>query len=209
MARTPRGVSAMAAMVSGRRSLGWGLVNRTRRMPSTAPDRPQQLGEQRAGGWVQVAAVGVDVLPEQGDLGDAVGRRAASTSATMSSRGRLTSWPRTDGTMQKAQRVVAADLDGDPRRVGQVAHGAGSADGEGPRPRAPVPSRISMTGPSVAARSQQAGRAGPGCGCRTPRRRAAPVSWMRSRSFWARQPPTAICMSGRWPRSDLRWPRWP
>src|SRR5207248_3282452 len=31
------GVSAMAAMVSGRRSLGWGLVKRTRLMPSTAP----------------------------------------------------------------------------------------------------------------------------------------------------------------------------
>ncbi len=44
-------VSAMAAMVSGRRSFGCGLVNRTRRIPSTAPTAREQVGEQRAAAW--------------------------------------------------------------------------------------------------------------------------------------------------------------
>jgi hypothetical protein len=77
------------------------------------PDGAQQVGEQRpdarttsspglAGGEGEVAAVGVDVLAEQGDLGDAVGGEAL-TSATSRSKGRLISGPRTAGTMQNAQ----------------------------------------------------------------------------------------------------------
>jgi hypothetical protein len=81
-------------------------------MPSTAPTGAAgrrtgaQLGRTAvaglAGGELEVAAVGVDVLAEQGDLGDAVGGER-STSATMSAKGRLISAPRTAGTMQNAQ----------------------------------------------------------------------------------------------------------
>ena len=67
-------------------SLGCGLVKRTRRMPGDRTDGAEQFGEQRpqarvdvarlASGQLQVAAVAVDVLPEQRDLGDAVGGQA-------------------------------------------------------------------------------------------------------------------------------------
>ena len=43
------GVSAMASIVSGRRSLGCGLVKRTRPIPSTAPTARSSVGEERAG----------------------------------------------------------------------------------------------------------------------------------------------------------------
>ena len=66
-------------------------------------ERAQQVGELRAVlPGAEIAAVGVDVLAEQRDL-DARRRAASSsTSCTMSPMRRLTSLPRTDGTMQNA-----------------------------------------------------------------------------------------------------------
>ena len=108
---TRAGVVAMASMVSARRSLGCGDVKRTRRMPGTAATARRSSansGRTRtrvaglAGGEGEVAAVAVDVLAQQGDLGDAV-RGEPLHLGDDSSNGRLISRPRTAGTMQKAQ----------------------------------------------------------------------------------------------------------
>ena len=88
--------SAIAAMVSSERSLGWLVAKRIRAMP-VSRDGPEHLGEARLS--VQVAPVGVHVLAQQRDLEHALSNQA-STSATMSSSARLRSRPRTYGTMQ-------------------------------------------------------------------------------------------------------------
>ena len=184
----------MAAIVSGRRSLGCGLVKRTRPMPSTAPtarSRSAKSGRRLR----EVPAVGVHVLAEQRDLDHARGRASAPTSATMSSRGRLTSGPRTEGTMQKAQELS--------QPVWMVTHAAygSSRTARGRRAAGRRPARVGRVedlhrrAPRSRARRSSAG-ARPGCGCRRRRRREPPFSWIRSRSFWARQPPTAICRPG-------------
>ena len=68
------GVSAIAAITSSVKSLGCGLVNRTRSSPSTAPTARSSLP--KAQPVAELDAVGVDVLPEQGDLEDALRRPA-------------------------------------------------------------------------------------------------------------------------------------
>ena len=65
------GVSAIAAITSSVKSFGCGLVNRTRSSPSIVAAGPQQLAEREP--VAELHAVGVDVLPQQGDLGDALG----------------------------------------------------------------------------------------------------------------------------------------
>ena len=115
--------SAIAAIVSGRRSFGCGDVNRMRSMPSTAStarSRSANCGPVLAG--AEVAAVGVDVLAEQRDLDDAVGGElldlvhdVAHPPADLPPAHR-----RHDA---ERARVVAADLDRDPRRVIDLAPG--------------------------------------------------------------------------------------
>ena len=165
--------------------------------PRHRPDRPQQLGEERAAAG-QVPSVGVDVLAEQRDLGDPsagqdldLGHEVVEGAADLGA-------PHRRHDAERA-RVVAPRLDGDPGRVGQVAHGRqGCAPvgrvRAGLRPRARRGPRPPV--PCVAACRSRARARGPGCGCRRPRRRGGPAGGSRSRSIWARQPPTAICMSG-------------
>ena len=118
------GVPAIASIVSGRRSLGCGLVKRTRPIPGMAPTARQQRREQGAAPR-DVAAVGVDVLAQQRHLGhpplgqqphlgDDVVHRAAHL--------------RTAHRRHDAERtgVVAARLDVHPRHVGQLTDRTGS-----------------------------------------------------------------------------------
>ena len=104
-------------------SLGCGDVKRTRRIPSTAPDRPEQVGEQRAqrgrvvaaaaGGQLDVAAVAVDVLPEQGHLGDTLAGERLDLGDDVGERpAHLLAAHRGDDAERAA--VVAADLDRHP-----------------------------------------------------------------------------------------------
>ena len=68
--------SAIAAITSGRKSFGCGLVKRIRSIPSIASTSAQQLGEADTGVRAEVAPVRVDVLAEERDLPDALARRA-------------------------------------------------------------------------------------------------------------------------------------
>ena len=119
-----------------------------------------------------------------------------STSATSSPKGRLISLPRTDGHDAEGAGVVAADLDGDPGRVVDLA-----LHGEGRRERLGVVHGLvpdlDDRATALARRRAAARRPGARCGCRPPRRRGRPARAMRSRSFWARQPLTMISRSGR------------
>ena len=95
-------------------------------MPSTVPTACEQVGEQRpwrgrevagaAGGELQVAAVAVDVLPEQRHLGDAFGSERFDLGDDVGERAAdlLAAHSRDDA---EGARVVAADLDRDPRVV--------------------------------------------------------------------------------------------
>ena len=90
-------------------------------MPSTAPDRPQQVGEERAAAG-QVAPVGVDVLAEQGHLGDAPAGQGLDLGHQVVERsGHLAAPHRRDDA--EGTRVVASGLDGHPGGIGQVPHG--------------------------------------------------------------------------------------
>ena len=111
------GVSAMASITSGVKSCGCGLVNRTLRMPSTAPTvrrRSANSGRARRSRHGDVAAVGVDVLPEQRDLHDASGREALHLAEDVADRARAlrSSYERHDA---ERARVVAPGSDRDPR----------------------------------------------------------------------------------------------
>ena len=194
----------------GHRRDGLGAeVLRVRRREADAFDavdrveRAQEVGELRAVlPGAEVATVRVDVLAEQRDLAHAVGGElldlvddVAHAPADLGS-----AHDRHDA---EGARVVAADLDGDPRRVRRGRAGRGSADGY-----ASCSSRISTTGPSNRARSSSAAAWArlwvPNTTSTWPAR-----STISSRSFWARQPPTAICRSGRSAFSALRRPRCP
>ena len=85
-------------------------------------DGAQQLGEQRAqpiglavaaASRLQVAAVAVDVLPEQRDLGDTVGGQLLDLGDDVGERP-ADLGPAHGGHDAEGARVVAADLDGDP-----------------------------------------------------------------------------------------------
>ena len=113
-------------------SFGCGLVYRTRRIPSIAADVGQQIGEQRAqadrlvaglpGRELEVAAVAVDVLAEQGHLGHAVGGELRDLGEHVGERSTdlHTAHGRDDA---EGAVVVAADLDGDPGVVRRLAAG--------------------------------------------------------------------------------------
>jgi hypothetical protein len=102
----------MAAIVSGRRSFGCGDV-----------DRPQQVGEtRRVLAGAEIASVGVDVLSEQRDLGDAVGGKLLDFTHDVTQTAADLAPPHDRDDAERA-RVVASDLDRDPRRVRDVAAG--------------------------------------------------------------------------------------
>ena len=167
---------------------------------STARSRSANCGPVLPG--AEVAPVGVDVLAEQRDLGDAVGGElldlvhdVAHAAADLGAAH--------DGTMQNAHElsqpiwiVTQAEW--------STSRRAGSADGY-----ASCSSRISTIGPSSRAAREQLGRVGEVVGAEHDVDVRRPAPTMSSRSFWARQPPTAIWRSGRASFSDLRWPRWP
>ncbi len=87
-------------MTSSVKSRGWGLVKRIRSSPCTPPHRAQQPGEGTP--LAELAAVGVDVLTEQGDLEHTLvdERRHLGEDVT----GPAVSFPASQaGTMQKVQ----------------------------------------------------------------------------------------------------------
>ncbi len=160
-------------------------------MPSTASIGAQQIGELRAVlPGTEIAAVGVHVLAEQGDLDHTVAGELFDLVHDVAHAAADFFAPHRRHDAERA-RVVAADLDRDPRRSGRPHAG----------PAAPTDTRRALRGsrpadprrvPGPGARARW-----PGCACRTRHRRAARAPARDSRSFWARQPPTAICRSGR------------
>ena len=145
-------------------------------------DGAQQIGEQRphagvgvavaTGGQLQVAAVAVDVLAEQRDLGDAGRRQLADLADDLVERpGDLdAAHGRHDA---EGAAVVAADLDRDPRVVRRLAdgrqrrreHGVVVEDGG----VEDLGDRAAAAGRRAAAR-----RRGARCGCPSRRRRGRP-----------------------------------
>ena len=116
------GVSAIAAATSVRKSAGCGLVNRTRRIPSTAStcrsSSAKRDGASRRG-------PGRGRRCRRSARGGSPRRRPRprdrSTSLRMSPGRRLTlRTPRTDGHDAEGAAVVAPDLDRDPGRVLQL-----------------------------------------------------------------------------------------
>ncbi len=200
-------------------SFGCGLVNRNRRMPGTAPtarNSSANCGLTRtvfvASRWRsasgQVTAVAVHVLTEQGDLGDAVFGAVVAPRSTMSSNGRLISAAANSRHDAERARVVASDLDCDPRVVtGLAANGKCAREHRlivddslvedlGDRPSAARAASISSLArctlcvPSTTSTH--------GARCRTP-----------SRSFWAMHPATTSWRPGTLSFQLLRWPRLP
>ena len=200
--------------------------------PLDRADRPQQIGEERprraarvvgprragearlvevAPGRVpqperEVSAVGVHVLAEEGHLGRAACARAPAPRRRARRTGRLCSGPRTDGHDAEGTGVVAADLDRHPRRVRQIRIGRAAPRRRRRRRRSAPRGSRPPGGRGVAPR-----RAG---------RPARPTLWVpktaatwgarariASRSFCARQPPTAIWRPGRRSASDFSCPR--
>ena len=105
-------------------------MKRTRRIPSTAPGRPKQVGEQRphldrfvaglAGGELQVTSIAVHVLAEQGDFGDPRGSELLDLGDDVIERpGDLDAPDGRDDA--EGATVVAADLDRDPGVEGRLA----------------------------------------------------------------------------------------
>ena len=193
------GVSAIAAMTSSVKSRGCGLVNRTRSRPVDLAAGPQQLAEREP--VAEGAAVGVDVLPEQGHLEDAGRRRAHRISASTSPGRRSVSAPRSAGTMQNVQvlsqptEIDTQALYGDSRRRRQVGREVlQRLDDLDLRPR------------GCAARVRAAPAARPGCGCRTRRRPTAPSPGScRGPSGPGSRRPRSACRAGAaWPGTGGR-----
>ena len=110
------GVSAIASITSGVKSCGCGLVNRTRRIPSTAPTSRSSSREQRRGrrsGHRDVAAVRVHVLAEQRDLDDAASRETLDLGEDVADRARPLG-PADQRHDAERAGVVAARGDRDP-----------------------------------------------------------------------------------------------
>ena len=169
------------------------------------PDGAEQFGEERSAPG-DVAPVRIDVLPNR--VTSVTPRRASSpTSATISSMGRLTSGPRTAGTMQNAQELSQPVW-----MLTQAAYGS-SRIAAGPRSGFGVDSgrrrvqhlhqRALVAGPA-----QKTGALVRLCVPNTTSTQPT-FSWMRARSFWARHPPTAICNPGFASTSSLRRPSVP
>ena len=179
-------------------SLGCGDVNRTRRIPSTPPGGPQQVGEQRPhlhrvvaglpGGQLQVTSVAVHVLAEQGDLGDPGGGELLDLGDDVIERpGDLdAAYGRDDA---EGAVVVAADLDRDPGVEGRSRGPPATPTGTCTWSSSTAASRISVIGPPArAVRSRSAAR----CTLCVPITTSTWPAFCRtsSRSFCARHPET-------------------
>ena len=150
---------------------------------------PQQLAERLP--VAELDAVRVDVLPEQGDLEDALGDQRLDLGEDRRPGRRSFSVPRSDGTMQNVQvllqptEIETQAAYAESRRVGSV-DGKTSSD-----------SRISTCASSLwRARSSSTGSEPMLCVPKTTSTHGA-RRVISPRSFCARQPPTAICMPGR------------
>jgi hypothetical protein len=194
------GVSAIASITSSVKSRGCGEVKRTRSRPVDPAAGAQQLGEGLA--VAELGAVGVDVLPEQGDLDDALGHQRLDLAQDLAGAPVPLRAPQR-GTMQKVQvllqptEIETQAAYADSRRVGSV-EGKASSD-----------SLISSCASSCTrARSSRTGSEPMLCVPKTTSTQGA-RRCTSPRSFWARQPPTAICMPGLRALTEARWPRLP
>ena len=192
-------VVAIASITSSVKSRGCGLVNRTcptRRLRRTPG------GGRRTPRLAEVAAVGVDVLAEQGDLDHARLHQRPNLGQHVT-RPTVALPPRSAGTMQKVQVLLQPTLI-DTQAECAESRREGSVDGRPPGPRGSRPGPRARPG----ARASRAGR--------------LPMLWVPKttsthgarrtislRSFCARQPPTAICSSGLASLSGRRCPRLP
>ena len=146
------GVSAIAAITSSVKSRGCGLVKRTRSQPVDVAAGPQQLAESEP--VAERAAVGVDVLAEQGDLDDAVVDQRPDLGQHVAGR-RSVSAPRSDGTMQNVQ-VLSQPTEIDT----QALYGDFRAASAGRTGRSAAPRAISTCASLLCrARSSSTGRA--------------------------------------------------
>ena len=163
--------------------------------------RPQQLGERLP--VAELHAVRVDVLPQQRHLADALGDQRPDLGEDSPGR-RSFSLPRSDGTMQNVQVLLQPDRDRHPGGVRRLALGR--------QRRREHLERLEDLDLRLLLRPARA-RAAPA---------ATPMLWVPNttsthgafstiveRSFWARQPPTAICMPGCFALTGARWPRLP
>ena len=182
------GVSAIAAITSSVNSAGCGRGEPHPLQPLDLAAGAQQLGERLP--VAELDAVGVDVLAEQGDLGDALGDQrldlgedlagpavlllAAQRRDDAERAGVVAARPRSTPTRRTPTRAWSAASRGTPRAT----RGSRPAP-----PRRPAPARAAP----AASRC---------CGCRRRRRPTGARRVISPRSFCARQPPTAICMPG-------------
>ena len=187
-------------------------------MPSTSPTSTQQLGEQRsqtgAGvaaltrGQLQVAAVRVDVLAEQRDLGDTVLGELAHLVEHVVVRPADLGAAHGGHDAERAV-VVAPDLDRDPGVVARLAPGGQRRREHG----VVVDHRLfeDLDQRTIAAMRPRAGarRRGGRCGCPSRRRRTWP--WRRrSRGPSGPGSPTRRSGDPRWASfHGRRWPRLP
>ena len=203
-------------MLAHRRALGHrrdrlgAQVLRVRRREADALDavdrveRAQQVGELRAVlPGAEVAAVRVDVLAEQRDLAHAVGRELLDLVHDVAHAAADLGAAHDRHDAERA-RVVAADLDRDPRRVGDVAPGR-----QRRRVRLVLLEDLDDRRRSTRGSVEQRRPRVRGCGCRTRRRRARPA---RRSARGPSGPGTRRPRSGgRGARSfsALSRPRWP
>jgi hypothetical protein len=108
------GVSAIAAITSSVKSRGCGEVKRTRSQAIDLPARAQQLAERVP--VAELHPVGVDVLPEQGDLDDPVGDREPDLREHVA-RPTVALGPAQGRNDAERAGVVAPDRDRHPREI--------------------------------------------------------------------------------------------
>ena len=148
----------------------------------------QQLAEGQP--VAELDAVGVDVLPEQGHLDDALGDEGLHLGEDVAGAAVHLLAAQAGHDAERAG-VVAADRDRHPARCRRSRGGSAAWRG---RPRGSRGSRPRRAG-CGAARSSRAGREPMLWVPKTTSTHGA-RSTMVPRSFWAMQPPTAICIPG-------------
>ncbi len=194
------GVSAMAAMTSSVKSRGCGEVKRTRSRPSILPQARSSLLKASRSPMSEPYAL--TFCPSR-VISETPSATSASISARMSPGRRSFSLPRRAGTMQKVQ-VLLQPTEMETQAAYALSRRVGSVEGN-----ASSDSAISTCASSCTrARSSRTGSLPMLCVPKTTSTQGAFFT-MVSRSFCARQPPTAICMPGRLAFLGARWPRLP
>ena len=194
------GVSAIAAITSSVNSAGCGEVNRTRSSPSMSP----QARSSWENAWRSPNSTpyALTFCPSR-VISQTPSATSARISARMSPGRRSCSLPRSAGTMQKVQ-VLLQPTDTETQAAYADSRRVGSVEGNTSRD-----SRISTCASSwMRARSSSTGSEPMLWVPKTTSTQGA-FSTMVARSFWARQPPTAICMPGCAALTGARWPRLP